>query len=188
METPLEIDFHGLDVSPAIREVLEERVRELESRFGRITSCRVVISGPGRKHRSGGPYDVRVHLCLPDGREVAVHRLDHGDERHSDIRFAINDAFKRARRQIQDQARRIQGEIKHHEAQPAGTIARIDPSGEFGFITTADGREVYFHRNSVLSESFDRLKPGARVTFAEENGDKGPQASTVRLSGKHGLR
>jgi cold shock CspA family protein len=32
------------------------------------------------------------------------------------------------------------------------------------------------------------LKPGMRVTFAEEPGDKGPQASTVKLMGKHGLR
>jgi cold shock CspA family protein len=66
-----------------------------------------------------------------------------------------------------------------------GRVARIDASGEFGFIETADGREIYFHRNSVLNKAFSRLKPGTAVSFAEEEGEKGPQASTVRLLGKH---
>ncbi|WP_159588854.1 HPF/RaiA family ribosome-associated protein [Chelativorans xinjiangense] len=188
METPVEMDFHGVEGSPWIQDLLEEHVRELESRYGRITSCRVVVTGPGHRHRSGGLYDVRVHLSLPEGREVAVDRVNHSDERYSDIRFAINDTFKRARRQLQDEARKLQGQTKHHEPQPTGTIARIDPSGEFGFIATQDGEEIYFHRNSVLAGAFDRLKPGVRVTFAEEEGEKGSQASTVRLMGKHGLR
>ncbi|MEP9390535.1 HPF/RaiA family ribosome-associated protein [Mesorhizobium sp. KR9-304] len=184
METPVEIDFHGIAAAPWLQELLNERVRELETRYERITSCRVVLTGPGNRHRSGGLYDVRIHLALPDGREVAVDRIDHGDERYSDIRFAINDTFKRARRRLQDQARRLQGQTKHHEPQPSGTVARLDPSGTHGFIATSDGREIYFHRNSVLSDAFGRLKPGSRVTFAEEAGEKGPQASTVRLAGK----
>jgi cold shock CspA family protein len=57
----------------------------------------------------------------------------------------------------------------------------------FGLIESADGLELYFHRNSVLDDP-KRLEPGARVSFAEEMGDKGPQASTVKLVGKHKLR
>jgi cold shock CspA family protein len=83
---------------------------------------------------------------------------------------------------------RAQGQVKHHEGLPIGTIVRIDPSGEFGFLETSDGQEVYFHRNSVLADGFSRLTVGSRVTFAEEPGDKGAQATTVTLLGKHGLR
>jgi cold shock CspA family protein len=58
-----------------------------------------------------------------------------------------------------------------------------------GFLESDDGREIYFHRNSVLDGAFPRLEIGAQVSFAEEAGDKGPQASTVRPPGKkHGLR
>ena len=188
METQVEIDGHGVEISAALREVLNEHVRELEARYGRMTSCRVVVTGPGHKHRTGGLYDVRIHIALPDGREVAVDHLDHGDERHSDLHFAVNDAFKRARRQLQDEARELQGAIKHHEPQPIGKIARIDVSGEFGFITTQDERDIYFHRNSVVGGSFKDLEPGTRVSFVEEQGDKGAQASTVKPLGKHGLR
>ena len=54
-----------------------------------------------------------------------------------------------------------------------------------GFIETADGRQIYFHRNAVLDAAFDRLKVGSEVAFAEEEGVKGPQASTVRVVGGH---
>jgi cold shock CspA family protein len=40
----------------------------------------------------------------------------------------------------------------------------------------------------VLPDAYDRLAVGTRVTFAEEMGEKGPQASTVKLLGKRGLR
>ena len=78
--------------------------------------------------------------------------------------------------------------MKQHESQPIATVKTIDPSGDFGFLEAADGHEVYFHRSSVLDGAFDRLAVGAHVTFAEEMGDKGPQASTVKLLGKHSLR
>jgi len=52
-------------------------------------------------------------------------------------------------------------------------------------LETADGREVYFHLNSVLDDSFDRLTVESEVRFVEEMGEKDPQASTVHLVGKH---
>jgi cold shock CspA family protein len=67
-------------------------------------------------------------------------------------------------------------------------VTQLDPLGEFGFLETGDGREIYFHRNSVLENGFSRLNVGARVTYVEEMGDKGPQASTVKLMGKHALK
>ncbi|HEY4738081.1 MAG TPA: cold shock domain-containing protein, partial [Xanthobacteraceae bacterium] len=135
-----------------------------------------------------GLYEIKIHLALPEGREVSVARTPPADERHADLTFAINDAFKHARRQLQDHVRRMQGQVKHHESQPIGTVKNLDASGEFGFLEAADGHEVYFHRNSVLDGAFDHLAVGTQVTFAEEIGEKGPQASTVRLLGKHSLR
>jgi cold shock CspA family protein/ribosome-associated translation inhibitor RaiA len=188
MQTPVEIDFQGMPANPDARTGISDHVAELEQRFGRVTACRVVLKAPGGHHRTGGLYEVNIRLALPDGREVNVDRTATADERHSDLTFAINDAFKRARRQLQDQVRHLQGQVKTHEGPPIGTVARLDPSGEFGFIESNDGREIYFHRNSVLDGAFARLTVGTRVTFAEEEGDKGTQASTVTLLGKHGLR
>jgi cold shock CspA family protein len=43
---------------------------------------------------------------------------------------------------------------------------------------------LYFHKNSVLAPGFDQLEIGHEVQFAEELGEKGPQASTVRPIGR----
>lgn len=185
METSPEIDFQGMDPLPAIRSDIARHIDQLESRFGRITACRVVIKSPGQHHQAGGLYEVAVHLALPNAKDVSVARTPQNDERYADIHFALNDAFKRARRQLQDRVRRLQRQVKHHEPAPAGRVVRLDSSGEFGFIETPDGREIYFHRNSVLNGAFSHLKPGTAVAYAEEDGEKGPQASTVRLLGKH---
>ena len=188
MQTEPEIEFQGIKATPQIQESIAKHVADLEQRWGRVTACRVVLKGPSQHHRTGGLYEVHIRLALPDGREVNVQRTPPKDERHADLAFAINDAFKHARRQLQDRVRRAQGRVKRHEGPPMGTVVRLDPSGEFGFIESGDGQEVYFHRNSVLDNGFAQLRVGARVTFAEEVGEKGPQASTVRLVGKHGLR
>jgi cold shock CspA family protein/ribosome-associated translation inhibitor RaiA len=188
MQTPVEIDFQGMDGTSAVRTAISKHLDELGQRFGRITAGRVVLKGPGGRHQTGGLYEVNIRLALPNGREVNIGRTAKEDERHADLTFAINDAFKRARRRLQDQARRMDGIVKHHEEQPIGTVASLDASGEFGFLTDRQGRDIYFHRNSVLDGAFNRLSVGTRVTFAEEAGEKGPQASTVKLLGKHSLR
>jgi len=187
MQTQPEIQFHGVTATPQLRDTIDKHLADLEQRWGRITACRVVVKAAGAHHRSSGLYDVHIRLALPEGREVNVERTPPADERHADLTFAIDDAFKHARRQLQDQARRTQGQIKHHEGSAIGTVARIDPSGEFGFIEAADGQEIYFHRNSVIDE-LSRLQVGSRVSFAEEAGEKGTQATTVKLLGKHQLR
>jgi cold shock CspA family protein len=188
MQTPIKIDFQGMDAKPDVRAAIVKHVDQLEERFGRLTSGRIVVKAPGGHHRTGGLYEINIHLALPEGRAVNIDRTPQNDERFADLNFALNDAFKRARRQLQDQARKLQGQVKQHEGPPLGTVKAIDPLGEFGFIEASDGREIYFHRNSVLNGGFSDLTVGARVTFAEEIGDKGPQASTVKVMGKHSLK
>jgi cold shock CspA family protein len=188
MQTPLEIDFQGLTETPEIRAAIEKHVAQFEELWGRVTAGRVMLKAPSHHHREGGLYEIHVRLLLPDGREVNVEHTATADERRSDFSFALNNAFKRARRQLEEKARRTEGDVKHHDAAPIGTVVRLDPSGEFGFLETKDGQEVYFHRNSVIGEGYSHLRVGSRVTFAEEAGEKGTQASTVKLLGKHGLR
>ena len=176
MQTPVEIDFQGMSGTPEVHASIEKHVAELEQWYGRVTACRVVLKGPGGHHRTGGLY------------EVNVGRTAQADERQAGLSFAINDAFKHVRRRLQDRVRRLQGQVKQHEGQPMGTVKSLDASGEFGFLEAADGHEVYFHRNSVLDGAYNRLAVGTHVAFAEEMGEKGPQASTVKLLGKHRLR
>ena len=97
MQTPVEIDFQGLEAKPELRSAIDKHVAQLEERFGRVTAGRIMLRAPGGHHRTGGLYEITIRLSLPDGREVNIARTPQGDERHSDLSYALNDAFKRAR-------------------------------------------------------------------------------------------
>jgi cold shock CspA family protein len=188
MQTPVEIEFQGLKANEQLRACALKHITVLEERFGRITACRIVIRAPSERHRTGGAHEITIRLALPQGREVDIGRSEKADQRHADATFALSDAFRRARRRLQDHARRLRGQVKTHDGLPIATVRSFDDTVGFGFLETSDGREVYFHQNSVLNGGVRHIAPGARVTFFEEMGDKGPQASTVKLLGKHSLR
>jgi cold shock CspA family protein len=101
---------------------------------------------------------------------------------HGELRQAIDDAFKAMGRRLQDYARRQRRDVKTHEPMPRARVSKLLPAEGYGFLETPGGREIYFHRNSVLDQGFARLKIGTVVNFVEEEGEKGPQASTVKLA------
>jgi cold shock CspA family protein len=188
METPAQISYEGFKAPERVRERVTQGIAHLETLFGRITACRVAVKAPGHRHRKGGLFEVHIHLTLPDGREVVATRNPPADHAHEDILVAIRDAFRAAERRLQDEAREMRGRVKAHAYGPFATVRSLFPEHDYGFLESADGNEIYFHRNSVLGDAFDSLEIGDRVAFVEEEGEKGPQASTVRLLGKHALR
>jgi cold shock CspA family protein len=173
LQIPLEITAHHFTLNDAVDAMIRERAQALEKFYPRLIRCHVIIEGPGGHHRTGGPYDVKIDLSVP-GKELVVTR-----QTGEDVTVVLRDAFDAARRQLQDFARVRRGETKNHEGPPEGTISKVFTDRGYGFITTSDGREVYFHRNSVLGPGFDDVKVGLRVRFAEEQGAEGPQASSV---------
>jgi cold shock CspA family protein len=58
----------------------------------------------------------------------------------------------------------------------------------YGFITSLDGREVYFHKDSLRAGEFDRLGIGTSVRWVEQQGEKGPQASSLSIVNQPGAR
>ena len=61
-----------------------------------------------------------------------------------------------------------------------GKIKRLIRERGFGFITTEDGEDVFFHRSALAGEDFDALEDGANVEFDLEKGPKGRRATNVR--------
>jgi len=196
MILPLQVTFRNMESSEAVKGWVREEAGKLDEFYGKITGCRVVVELPNRHRKSGNLYHVRVDLTVPGGEMVvkrqpnlralparvekkAAKRLE-VKAPHKDLRQAINDAFSAMRRQLQDYSRRQRRDVKTHVAPPLARVARLFPGEGYGFLETADGREIYFHKNSVLHDAFDRLVIGSRVNFTEEKGEKGPQASTVK--------
>ena len=174
---PLQITFHGIGPSPAIERTLHRKLAWLRRYHPHITGCRVTVEAPHRHQRKGRLYSVRVDVTVPGGGLTATRSpsLDHA---HEDLRVAIRDAFDSARRELMDDARRQRHQVKTPVGSQRGRVTRLE--SDHGFLEAEDGRERYFHRNSVLG-GFERLVLGTTVRFAEEVGDKGPQASTVAV-------
>jgi cold shock CspA family protein/ribosome-associated translation inhibitor RaiA len=184
MQTTPEIDFQGMTASPQAQARIARHIDELETRFGRVTACRVVVKAPSARHHTGGQYEINIRLALPDGREAIVERTPPQDERYQDFDFALGDAFKRARRRLQDQARRLEGHVKQHLAPAIGVVRRLMREDGYGFLEGDNGGELYFHRNSVEGAGFESLERGDRVRYVAEDGEEGPQASAVRPLGE----
>ncbi len=185
MQVPVQIAFEGIGHSDAIEARIREETGKLEQFFGRLISARVVVARPQHRHRKGDIYHIRVHLAVPDAADIVVNREPAATGAHEDVYVTIRDAFKAARRQLQDIVRKREGQVKEHEVPPHGVIASIHAGAGYGFIASSDGHEIYFHRNSVEDDRFDELKVGEEVRFSESAGEKGPQASFVQPIGKH---
>lgn len=184
MELPLQISFRDMESSPAIEARIRKKAEKLEKYFDRIISCRVVVEARHRHQHKGKLYNLRIDLRVP-GEDLMVDHAGRLDHAHEDVYVAIRDAFDAMTRRLEDHARKVRGDRKVHETPDHGRVVRVFP--DYGFIETADGKEIYFHRNSVPNAGFDRLDIGAkvRVVIAEGESAQGPQASTVIPIGKH---
>ena len=199
---PTQVAFRGLTHDDVLEDEVRERVSWLEQFYAGIVRCRVLVEVPHRHRHDGRHFHVRIEVTVPGGvpivvsHEPSLHaRLrDAEDEAHrkedevaSVHRYAsvaIHEAFDAARRRLEDFAREQRGTVKVHEVAAHGEVAELSKVDGYGFIHAGEQR-IYFNRASVLNDAFDDLAVGAAVAFVEEKGEKGPQASSVRVLGRH---
>lgn len=182
MQQPLQISFRDMEPSAAVEARIREKAEKLDRFYDRIVSCRVVVESPHRHHHKGNLYHVRIDLTIPEG-ELVANRQNGQNHAHEDVYVAIRDAFDAMRRQLEEYARRRRGAVKVHEGLSQGSISDLVQDEDYGTIATLDGREVYFHRNSVLDGDFETLQVGTPVRFLEAQDDPGPKASSVYVVG-----
>lgn len=187
MRLPLEISFRNIRKSEAVEALIREKAEDLKKLHENIISCRVAVEAPQQNQRSGRTYRVRVTLTVPPGHELVVSRDPSGGDLHEALTSVIRDAFEATRRQLQKLTEKQRGKAKiHPEPELMGMVVRLFCEEGYGFLRALDGREMYFHRNAVLHDDFDRLEVGTGVRFDERIGEEGPQASTVQIVNKPG--
>ena len=180
MQLPLQVTFRQMEPSAAIEARIRELAARLEKFSAQIIRCHVIVEPVSGHHHQGGLFDFHIVITLPH-REFAIRRAKPHDHSHEDPYVALRDAFRAARRRLQDYERRRRRDVKGHAGLPQGRICELDAERGFGRIETEDGRLIYFHRNSLLGGRFEELAAGDAVRFAEEPGELGPQASTVHV-------
>lgn len=67
---------------------------------------------------------------------------------------------------------------------PTGTVKWFSDQKGYGFITPSDGgADVFVHFTGIAGDGFKTLAEGATVEFEVTEGQKGPQASNVVVTG-----
>lgn len=181
MQSPVQVTFRDIPPSPALSAHVERRAAKLDTYFDRIVRCHVVVEADHRHSKHGQNFHVRIDLHVP-GKELVVSK--NPSDSKEDPYATIDAAFGDAERVLEDYARKLHPDTKVHLRPPHGRVSKLFPDRGYGFIEDEDGREIYFHRNSVIGVNFDKIEVGTRVRYAEEDGDKGPQASTVHILGE----
>ena len=68
---------------------------------------------------------------------------------------------------------------------PTGTVKWFSNEKGYGFITPDEaGEDLFVHFSAIASSGFKSLDEGAKVSFEVTQGQKGPQATDVQLSGE----
>ena len=64
-----------------------------------------------------------------------------------------------------------------------GTVKWFNEGKGYGFITPdAGGKDLFAHFSEIKAEGFKTLSENQRVQFDVSDGQKGPQASNIRLA------
>lgn len=110
MQMPLQITIRDFEHSDALETHIREKAAKLDEFSEHITSCRVVVEVPHKHQHQGRQFNVRIDIGVP-GSEIVVNH-DHNE----DVYVALRDAFDAAKRQLEDYARKIRGDVKKHQS------------------------------------------------------------------------
>ncbi len=158
-------------------KIEEEKEKLLKHHAGFVLHLRVSIEATSH-HKEGG-YEVKVVASVPNDTVVVSRKGEM-------VRPLLIEAFDVLALQLKEILRKKRKTQKQAEpaaaADSVGVINKVSPHESYGFITTFDEREIYFHENALKNVEIDDLAEGDSVIYGESLGDKGPQASWVRVA------
>ena len=187
MQVAPEVIFKDIDRTAWVESYVVERLGHLEKFSADITRCRVTVAREHGSHRKGNRYSVMVEVRVPRQHDLAVKKQKQIRDMQSQLPAIINEAFGAIEKQLKKTVALRRHEEKAHDGAPRGLVEKLFPDAGYGFIRTVDGdRQFYFHRNSVLHDDFGRLSVGTEVRFNPQQGEEGPQASSVQIVAKPG--
>ena len=124
-----------MDHSAAVEARIQDEIERLGRSFDRITSCHVVVEAPHHKRSEGDrTFEVRIEIHVPGSVVVVDHapsqhsslvqaraedweKHQESQPAHKDVYVCIRDAFASARRQLEDYARILRGDVKRHTVE-----------------------------------------------------------------------
>ncbi len=137
------------------------------------------ISIEATTHYKEGGFEIKLVATVPNDTVVVTRNGE-------SVRTVLTESFdvlalqlkeiQRKKRKSQKVSNNVEG------ADNVGIIRKVSPHESYGFIMSADKRDIYFHENALKNVNIEDLAEGDSVIFGETQGDKGPQASWVRAA------
>jgi cold shock CspA family protein/ribosome-associated translation inhibitor RaiA len=158
-------------------KIEEEKEKLLRHYAGFVLHLRVAIEATTH-HKEGG-YEVKIVASVPNDTVVVTRK----GEKVRPLLIEGFDVLTLQLKEINRKKRKIKKNVESPvDGDSFGIINKVSPHESYGFITTFDEREIYFHENALKNIEIDELAEGDSVIYGESRGDKGPQASWVRLA------
>jgi ribosome-associated translation inhibitor RaiA len=113
MQIPLQINFDGMEPSPAVEARIREKAAKLERFYDRIVGCRVRCRGAPPSPASRQALQC-AHRNQRSGEAPPSRAHRTGNHAHEDVYVAMRDAFNAAVHLLEGHAQRMRGEVKIH--------------------------------------------------------------------------
>ncbi len=174
----LKIEARNVELRKGWQTKIEEEQEKLIRHYPNfVLHLRVSIAAT--THYKEGGFEIKLVASVPNDTVVVTRKAE-------TVRGALTESFDVLTlqlKEIQRKKRKSKKQPNHAEATDGlGIIRKLSPHESYGFITSVDERDIYFHENSLKNINMDELSEGDSVIFGETIGDKGPQASWVRTS------
>jgi ribosomal subunit interface protein len=164
------IEGQHTEVQPELREMIAQRLEELNAQHDDIIHARVALDKD--THHQLGTDQVRVILSLP-GKMLTAKKTA------ATLYDAANAALETVERELREFRDQRRGVVNEPGPRIRGRIARVFRDRGYGFVETETSQEVYFHANAVHGIPFEELAVGMAMELEIEAGEKGPQAARL---------
>ena len=171
----LEIESRNVGMTPRWKSEIESRMADLQRRHEDLIHGRVTLTKNLHHKKLANVAEALIVVTLPGRQTMTARKEDKTFEEA--IRTAFNAIAIELRKYREKRGRT---EVRTSPIPPfQGVVCKLFPKEGYGFILKEGGGEVYFHKHALQGLTFDELNDGADVAFNIEEGEKGPQASTV---------
>ena len=180
----LEIESRNVGMTPRWKTEIETRMADLQKRHEDLIHGRVTLTKNPHHKKLNNVAEALIVVTLPGRHTMTARKEDKTFEE------AIRTAFDAIAIEVRKfHEKRGRTEVRTSPIPPLrGVICKLFPIEGYGFILKEGGGEVYFHKHALQVLRFEEWRDGTDVALNVEDGEKGPQASTVKLIGKHKLR
>ncbi|MEA3469706.1 MAG: cold shock domain-containing protein [Thermodesulfobacteriota bacterium] len=175
----LKVETRNVELRKGWQTKIDEEKEKLIRHFANfVLHLRVSIEATSH-HKEGG-YELKLVASVPNDTVVVARKGEN-------VLPLLVEAFDVLALQMKEMLRKKRQSQKGADAPledsaQYGVIRKLSPYESYGFIVSQDAREIYFHENALKDISMDSLTEGDAVMYGESHGDKGPQASWVRIN------